>query len=53
MCNYSDFLNSVIDLWANGSRFLFVNCYFYILYGPCKFCISYMYVYLDCVINFL
>ena len=29
MCNYSDFLNCVIDLQDNGRCFLFVHCYFY------------------------
>ena len=53
MWNYSDFLNCVIDLQDNGRCFLLVHCYFYILYGPCEFSISQMYVYLDCVFNFL
>ena len=44
MWNYSDFLNCVIDLQDNGRCFLLVHCYFYILYGPCEFSISQMYV---------
>jgi len=46
-------VNCVIELQDNGRCFLFVHCYFYILYGPCKFSISQMYVFLDYVCNFL
>ena len=34
------FVDFVIDLQDNGRCFLFVHCYFYILYEPCKFSIS-------------